>query len=131
MNFNTMLAIQDKRWFMGLPSPAAAALVATFVWLMVDNHITGMESRWFAWVIMLFAGISMITNMEIYSGKDFNIKRSVPFVVIVLVALGFSLVSLDPPIVLFLLFLAYGGSGYLLWIKRRVFRNPTISSVSD
>lgn len=124
--FNTMLAVQDKRWFMGLPSPAAAALNATFVWLMVDNHITGIESRWLAWAVMLFAGISMITNMAFYSGKDFNLKRSVPFVVIVLVALGFSLVSLDPPIVLFLLFLSYGISGYLLWAKRRFFRKPAI-----
>lgn len=117
--FNTMLAVQDKRWFMGLPSPAAAALVAGFVWLMVDNHVAGDESRWLAWSVTLFAGVSMITNLAFYSGKDFNLKRSVPFLVIVLVALGFSLVSLDPPIVLFLLFLGYGLSGYLLWLKRR------------
>lgn len=120
--FNTMLAVQDKRWFMGLPSPAAAALVAAFVWLMVDNQITGIEARWLAWSITLFAGLSMITNLAFYSGKDFNLKRSVPFVVIVLVALGFSLISLDPPIVLFLLFLAYGLSGYVLWLKRRLNR---------
>src|SRR3989339_1614341 len=43
-SFNTMLAVPEKRWFMGLPSPAAAALVAGFVWLMVDNHVTGEES---------------------------------------------------------------------------------------
>jgi len=122
--FNTMLAVQDKRWFMGLPSPAAAALVAGFVWLMVDNNITGTESRWLAWGLMLFAGLSMITNLAFYSGKDFNLKRSVPFVVIVLIALAFSLVSLDPPIVLFLLFLGYGFSGYALWLKRRFFRKP-------
>lgn len=127
--FNTMLAVQDKRWFMGLPSPAAAALVAGFVWLMVDNNITGTESRWLAWGVMLFAGLSMITNLAFYSGKDFNLKRSVPFVVIVLIALAFSLVSLDPPIVLFLLFLGYGFSGYALWLKRRFLRKPpTVTS---
>jgi len=129
--FNTMLAVQDKRWFMGLPSPAAAALVAGFVWLMVDNHVTGGESRWLAWGITLFAGISMITNLAFYSGKDFNLKRSVPFLVIVLVALGFSLISVDPPIVLFLLFLAYGLSGYVLWFKRRFFRKRAALSRSD
>ena len=124
--FNTMLAVQDKRWFMGLPSPAAAALVAGFVWLLVDNHITGDESRWYGWAITLFAGISMITNLAFYSGKDFNLKRSVPFLVIVLVALGFSLISVDPPIVLFLLFLGYGLSGYVLWLKRRFFRKHAV-----
>jgi CDP-diacylglycerol---serine O-phosphatidyltransferase len=122
--FNTMLAVQDKRWFMGLPSPAAAALVAGFVWLMVDNHITGDESRWLGWGVTLFAGISMITNLAFYSGKDFNLKRSVPFLFIVLIALAFSLISVDPPIVLFLLFLGYGTSGYFLWLKRRFFRKP-------
>ncbi len=123
--FNTMLAVQDKRWFMGLPSPAAAALVAGFVWLMVDNHISGDEVRWLAWGVTLFAGVSMITNLAFYSGKDFNLKRSVPFLVVVLIALGFSLISVDPPIVLFLLFLGYGVSGYVLWLKRRFLRKPT------
>jgi len=107
---------------MGLPSPAAATLVAGFVWVMVDNHVKGEEIRWLAWGLTLFAGISMITNFRFYSGKDINLKRSVPFVVIVLVALSFSLVSVDPPIVLFLLLLAYGLSGYVYWIKKRISR---------
>jgi CDP-diacylglycerol--serine O-phosphatidyltransferase len=116
--FNTMLAVQDKRWFLGLPSPSAAALVASFVWVMVDNHIGGLEIRWLAWGVTLFAGLSMISNFRFYSGKDINLKRSVPFIVIVLVALFFSLVSIDPPIVLFLLFLMYGVSGLGYWLKR-------------
>lgn len=118
--FNTMLAVQDKRWFLGLPSPSAAALVASFVWVMVDNYITGQEVRWLAWLVTLFAGLSMITNFRFYSGKDINLKKSVPFVVIVLVALGFSLVSIDPPVILFLLFLIYGLSGYGYWLKCRL-----------
>jgi CDP-diacylglycerol--serine O-phosphatidyltransferase len=116
--FNTMLAVQDKRWFIGLPSPSAAALAASFVWVMVDNDMSGQEVRWLAWGVTLFAGLSMISNFRYYSGKDINLKRSVPFVVIVLVALSFSLVSIDPPIVLFLLFLLYGLSGYAYWVKR-------------
>ncbi len=120
--FNTLLAVQDKRWFMGLPSPAAATLVAGFIWVMVDNHIKGDEVRWLAWGLTLFAGITMITSLRFYSGKDINLKKSVPFVVIVLVALGFGLVAVDPPAVLFLLLLAYGLSGYLYWLRRRLSR---------
>jgi CDP-diacylglycerol---serine O-phosphatidyltransferase len=120
--FNTMLAVQDKRWFTGLPSPAAATMVAGFVWAMVDNHVRGDEVRLLAWGLTLFAGISMITNCRFYSGKDINLKRSVPFVVIVLVALSFSLVSIDPPIVLFLLLIVYGLSGYVYWLNRRFSR---------
>jgi CDP-diacylglycerol--serine O-phosphatidyltransferase len=122
--FNTMLAVQDKRWFIGLPSPSAAALAASFVWVMVDNHVTGQEVRWLAWGVTLFAGLSMISNFRFYSGKDINLKRSVPFIVIVLVALFFSLVSIDPPIVFFLLFLLYGLSGYVHWLKRYVTKKP-------
>ncbi|MBI5330476.1 MAG: CDP-diacylglycerol--serine O-phosphatidyltransferase [Betaproteobacteria bacterium] len=119
--FNTMLAIQDKRWFLGLPSPAAAALLAGYIWVAVDNRLAGDVCRWCAWGITLFAGLSMITTFRYYSGKDINLKKSVPFVMIVGVALAFSLVSLDPPIVLFVLFLGYGVSGYVMYLKRRFF----------
>jgi CDP-diacylglycerol--serine O-phosphatidyltransferase len=120
--FNTMLAVQDKRWFIGLPSPAAAALVASVVWVMVDNHVTGQEIRWLAWGVTLFAGLSMISNFRFYSGKDINLKRSVPFIVIVLVALAFGLVSIDPPIMLFVLCLLYGLSGFAYWFRRYLAR---------
>ena len=120
--FNTLLAVQDKRWFMGLPSPAAATLVVGFIWVMVDNQVAGQDVRWLAWALTLFAGITMISSLRFYSGKDINLKKSVPFVVIVLIALAFSLVAVDPPIVLFALLLAYGLSGYVYWLKRRFFR---------
>ncbi len=120
--FNTMLAVQDKRWFMGLPSPAAATLVAGFIWVMVDNQVRGEEIRWLAWGITLFAGISMVTSFRFYSGKDINLKKSVPFMVVVGIALVFSLVSVDPPIVLFLILLAYSLSGYAYWLRRRLSR---------
>lgn len=124
--FNTLLAVQDKRWFLGLPSPAAAALVAGYVWLMVDNRIPGLDQPWLAWGITVFAGLSMISNLRYYSGKDINLKRTVPFTVIVLVALSFSLVALDPPSVLFLLFVLYSLSGYAIWLKRRFSRRPAL-----
>ncbi len=114
--FNTMLDVQDKRWFQGLPSPAAASLIAGMVWVAVDNHFTGTELRWFAAGLTLFAGLSMVTSLRFYSGKDINLRKSVPFMFIVGIALFFTLISVDPPIVLFLLFLGYGLSGYLYGI---------------
>ncbi len=121
--FNTMIGTQDKRWFQGLPSPAAATLVAGLVWVSVDNHVAGADLRWVAWGLTLFAGISMVTSLHFYSGKDINLKRSVPFLVIVLFALSISLVAIDPPIVLLLLLVGYAVSGYVLrvrtWFTRR------------
>jgi len=121
--FNTNIDVVDKRFFQGLPSPAAAALIAGFLWLAIDNKIPVGEygMPWVAACLTLYAGITMVSNVPFYSFKDINLRRSVPFAVILLIVLGFVLVISDPPIVLFLLFVAYGLSGYAYWLwkKRR------------
>ena len=127
--FNTNIEVIDKRYFQGLPSPAAAALVAGFVWLAIDKEIpvSAFGIPWLAWLITLYAGITMVSNVPFYSGKDFNEKKSVPFAVILLVVLFYVLVSSDPPIVLFAMFVAYGLSGYVFWAWKRL-RRPGESS---
>ncbi|MCK9283350.1 MAG: CDP-diacylglycerol--serine O-phosphatidyltransferase [Rhodocyclaceae bacterium] len=112
--FNTNLEVADKRFFQGMPSPAAAALVAGLVWVMIDNGWSGDEARWYACALTLFAGLTMVSNVRYYSGKDINLRRSVPFIVVAGIALGFALVSSYPPGVLFALFLCYALSGYVL-----------------
>ncbi|MES2116234.1 MAG: CDP-diacylglycerol--serine O-phosphatidyltransferase [Pseudomonadota bacterium] len=110
--FNTNIEVVDKRFFQGLPSPAAAALVAGFILLMVDQEVSGIELRWVSWSIAVFAGLTMVTNVPFYSFKDVNFRKSVPFIAVFLIALMFALVSIDPPKVLFPIFIAYGLSGY-------------------
>jgi len=119
--FNTNIDVVDKRFFQGLPSPAAAALVAGFLWLAIDNKIpvSAYGMPWVAAFLTLYAGITMVSNVPFYSFKDINMRRSVPFAVILLVVLTFVLISSDPPIVLFLLFVGYGLSGYIYWFWRR------------
>ncbi|MCE1241741.1 CDP-diacylglycerol--serine O-phosphatidyltransferase [Oryzomicrobium sp.] len=112
--FNTTLEVIDKRYFQGLPSPAAAALVAGFVWLMIDIGVDAADLRWVALVVTAFAGLTMISNFRYYSFKDINLRKSVPFIVIAAIALGFVLVSSYPPGVLFGLFVVYALSGYVL-----------------
>jgi CDP-diacylglycerol--serine O-phosphatidyltransferase len=112
--FNTNLEVVDKRWFQGLPSPAAAALVAGLVWVLIDNEWSGQEARWYACALTIFAGVTMVTNLRYYSGKNINLRKSVPFIIVVAIALGFALVSSYPPGVLFALFLAYALSGYAI-----------------
>jgi CDP-diacylglycerol--serine O-phosphatidyltransferase len=116
--FNTNIDVVDKRYFQGLPSPAAAALVAGFVWVMLENRFTGQEVRWYASALTVFAGLSMVSNLPFYSFKGLNMRKSVPFIMIFLVALFFILVSSYPPGVLFVLFLGYALSGYVLWVLR-------------
>lgn len=123
--FNTNIDIVDKRYFQGLPSPAAAALIAGLVWVAIDNHFSGEDLRWYACFLTIFAGVTMVSNVPFYSGKDINFRRSVPFIVVFAVVLGFALVSSDPPGVLFGLFLCYAASGYAMLAWRWTHRNKT------
>ncbi len=131
--FNVNTAIVDKRFFQGLPSPAAAALVAGFIWLMDEAGIQGETVRWYMFALTLYAGLTMVTNVPFYSFKDLSIKRSVPFAVIVLIALGIAAINIDPPTVMFALFVAYGLSGYVLyvWRKAKGLQTSVISTSTD
>ncbi|NYT66201.1 CDP-diacylglycerol--serine O-phosphatidyltransferase [Alcaligenaceae bacterium] len=124
--FNTNIAVVDKRFFQGLPSPAAAALVAGFVWLVVDNKLVMSDDTiaWTAFSITVYAGIAMVTNAPFYSGKSFALGRSVPFWVMLVLVAVFVFVSSNPPIALFGLFVVYGLSGWvvMIWRVRRAQR---------
>jgi CDP-diacylglycerol--serine O-phosphatidyltransferase len=126
--FNTNIAVVDKRFFQGLPSPAAAAVVVGFIWLM-DNYgfrdVATIEwLRWSAFALTLYAGLTMVTNVPFYSFKDVSFKRTVPFIVIVAIALGFAVLAYHPPLVFFSLFLVYGLSGYAVYAWRRAKGRP-------
>ena len=125
--FNTNLGVVDRRFFQGLPSPAAAAIVMGFIWLMTDQgfsvSVNGEWLPWTAFAITLYAGLTMVTNVPFYSFKDVSFKRSVPFIVIVAIALGIALISLHLA-VLFALFAVYGVSGYGVYVWRRMKGRP-------
>ncbi len=125
--FNTNIQVVDKRFFQGLPSPAAGALMAGFVWLVVDNHlqIKQIHLAWTAFAVTVYSGVTMVSNAPFWSGKSLAIKKSVPFWALGVVALIFVAVSSDPPIVLCGLFVIYGISGYALWAWR-YFKRPTV-----
>ena len=82
--FNTNIGVVDKRFFQGLPSPAAAGLIAGFVWTMEAFDLEPQrvyEMRWLTWALAVFAGLTMVSNVRFYSGKDINLrKRSGPSV---------------------------------------------------
>ena len=131
--FNVNTQVVDKRYFQGLPSPAAAALVAGFIWVANDQGIRGPDVSWFMFAIALYAGLTMVTNVPFYSFKDVSMKKSVPFAVIVLIALGIAVINIHPPIVLFALFVVYGVSGYAVYGWRKAKGQPTsvISTSTD
>jgi CDP-diacylglycerol--serine O-phosphatidyltransferase len=126
--FNTNLAVVDKRFFQGLPSPAAAAIVMGFIWIMDDLGYKGLKDGawigWSAFAITLYSGLTMVTNVPFYSFKDVSFKRTVPFVVIVAIALGIAVINIHPPAVLFGLFVVYGLSGYGVYVWKRMKGRP-------
>ena len=126
--FNTNIGIVDKRFFQGLPSPAAAALVMGLIWVMDDAGFkNAWQIDWLAWTafaVTLYAGLTMVTNVPFYSFKVVGAKQTVPFASIMAIALGIALISQNPPLALFVLFCIYGVSGYGVYIWRRMKGRP-------
>ena len=117
--FNTQLSVADKRWFTGLPSPAAALLVAGMIWVFDDYQVKGGEVKWFAAAITVYAGVTMVSNIRFYSGKDLNLRRAVPFWMTLVIVVALLAISIEPSHVLWGIMLAYGVSGYFLWFVNR------------
>jgi CDP-diacylglycerol---serine O-phosphatidyltransferase len=109
--FNSRHDTADKRYFQGLASPAAAALVAGLVWVCDDLGIQGTSMLWPTFVFTLAAGGLMVSNVRYYSFKDIDLRNRVPFFVMLLVVLVFVFTSIDPPKVLFTVALVYALSG--------------------
>lgn len=139
--FNVNTGTVDKRWFQGLPSPAAAALVTGFIWLLADaglergqdGLLTWEQLTWVMFALTLYAGLTMVTNAPFYSFKDLHLKRSVPFTAIVLIVLGIAIINIHAPTVLFSIFVFYGVSGYGVywWRRAKGHRASVISTSKD
>ncbi len=116
--FNVQIGHTDKRYFIGLPSPSAAAIVAGLVWFCTDLGLTGQQALWPALVIIIGAGALMFSNILYFSFKQVNLRGRVPFISAMLVVLTLVGISIDPPKVLFIGFLLYGLSGPVMYLAR-------------
>ncbi|MFO7594346.1 MAG: CDP-diacylglycerol--serine O-phosphatidyltransferase [Pseudomonadota bacterium] len=133
--FNTNIGTIDKRFFQGLPSPSAAAVLVGLVWVGHDYDIAGSQLQWLTLFVTTAIGILMVSNVRYYSFKDVDLKGKVPFFALLVVILIFVLVSIDPPQVLFGAALVYALSGPLLtsWLllRRRRQRRAAGDSAPD
>jgi hypothetical protein len=89
------------------------------IWVFNDYQVKGGDVKWFAAAVTIYAGATMVSSVKFYSGKDINLRRAMPFSVAVVFLLALLLVSIEPPIVLWGVMLAYGVSGYALWVVQR------------
>jgi CDP-diacylglycerol---serine O-phosphatidyltransferase len=117
--FNANIAVIDKRYFQGLPSPSGAAVMAGFIWVMVDFfQIVPREHQWLApltWAVAVFAGVTMVSNVPFWSFKEVNWRKRVPLWVILAMVVAFSVIASSPSLVLFVLTMVYAFSGYVMW----------------
>lgn len=117
--FNVQIGSVDKKWFIGLPSPSAAALVAASVWTFHSFDADALGFKLLMLFVVAAAGVLMVSNIRYYSFKDLDFKKPVPFVVLLAVVLGFVMISVEPSVMLLLLFGAYVCSGPVLAVMRK------------
>jgi CDP-diacylglycerol--serine O-phosphatidyltransferase len=112
--FNTQVDTADKRYFQGLPSPAAAGLIAGLVWLGTEYDLTGTALAMTALLLTLSGAVLMVSNVRYHSFKEFDLRERIRFVSMIAIVLALAFVSLEPALVLFTGFAGYAASGPLL-----------------
>jgi len=109
--FNTQVGIADNRFFQGLASPAAAAVVCGFVWLGVEYDINGDDIGLIVALVTGLSGLLMVSNFKYNSFKEVNWNGKVPFVALLVILLIFIIVATEPALVLFIVFALYALAG--------------------
>lgn len=117
--FNTQLATADKNYFQGLPSPAAAAILAGFIWICLEYKYDIELLKYFALGLTVSTGLLMVSNFRYWSFKKIDLKGRVPFIVAIAAMLGIAFVMAQPQTMLFLLFLGYAISGPVITLVMR------------
>ncbi len=126
--FNAQVKVVDKRYFQGLPSPTAAAVVAGLIWVGVDFKVDGHGIAWLACLLTVLVAALMVSNVRYKSFKDLDLRGRVPFVAILAVVLVFVFISIHPPNTLFGMAMVYTLSGPFMTLvglrSRRASRQP-------
>ena len=118
--FNVQLGSVDKKWFIGLPSPSAAAFVAASVWTFHSFDADAVGFKLLMLLVVAAAGVLMVSNIRYYSFKEIDLRGPVPFVVLFAIVLGFVVISVEPSVMLLLLFGSYVASGPVLAVMRKM-----------
>jgi CDP-diacylglycerol--serine O-phosphatidyltransferase len=125
--FNVRTGSLDKRYFQGLPSPSAAAVMVGMIWVWDDLGYSGADLRIPAFILTIVTATLMVSRVSYYSFKDFDLRNRIPFMAVLAIIFAFMLASIDPPKVLFGVFGIYALSGPILnllrWKRKRDNKN--------
>lgn len=117
--FNTQPQVYGKKYFQGLPSPSAAAMVTSAVWAGHQYGLPAWAATPLALLVASAAGGLMVSNFRYHSFKEFDLRGRIPFFAAVMIAVGLAVLFTDPPTVLFIVFAGYAASGPILTLHRR------------
>lgn len=133
--FNTQIGVTDKAYFQGLPSPAAAAVITSFVWICVDLGLDGTDLKYIAMPLTIITGLLMVSRLRYYSFKTIPFKENVSFIWVLLLVLVFVLLTIKTAWVLFVVFTGYALSGIILTLfaikQKRAMRKKTKKTEPD
>ena len=117
--FNVQAELADKKTFTGLPSPVAAALVAGFIWSTYDIE-PSLGLSIIGAIFTSAAGLLMVSNFKYPSFKEVDLRGKVPFIVILSIVMGFVVITIDPPRILFAMAVTFSFSAPLIWAWKRL-----------
>jgi CDP-diacylglycerol--serine O-phosphatidyltransferase len=117
--FNTQAGSQDKSYFQGLASPAAAGTLVATIWFFADQGVSGESVRWLLWLETVALGLLMFSRVRYFSGKGWPSGDRIPTGFLFLVVLFFVLLAVDPPTVLMVIGVVYVGSGLVMTLLGR------------
>lgn len=129
--FNTRVTVVSKRYFQGLPSPAAAAALVGFIWVCHDMQLSREDFAIPALIMTILLGTFMVSNFSYYSFKDINPSDRIPFIAMLAVVIGFILASIDTPKLFFALFAVYALSGPVTYLIRLRRKRPSRTSYNE
>ncbi|MEI6667342.1 MAG: CDP-diacylglycerol--serine O-phosphatidyltransferase [Acidobacteriota bacterium] len=124
--FNIQTGINpDKRYFVGLPSPAAAAIPASTVFFYSEGF-TRPNSAIIALAVVLVPAFLMVTTIRFRSFKTLDLQARRSYKVLGLIALGYAAIQIRPQILLVVISYVYVLSGFvgLVWGRLRRRRTP-------
>ena len=125
--FNSKLVTSDKKYFTGLASPASAAVLSCYVWVIEVSGSNVENFSWMSLALILSLSFLMVSNITYYSFKDISIRQKVPHISLFLIVLALSFISFDPPLVLLSFFAFYGLSGPVLLLSRLIKKKMLLS----
>ena len=118
--FNSQLNHSEKRYFIGLPSPSAAGVLAGMIWVFHGTDTHSIAIQIIIVSITLGTGLLMVSNFKFRSFKDIDIKNKVPYTAVLIMALIFAIASIDPAKILFATFMIYSLSGPTSWLIKKL-----------